>query len=142
MRVVVDTSVWSLAVRRRAARLSPGERAIVLHWRDLVRDGLAVLIGQVRQEVLTGVRDERQFERLRLHLRGFDDEPLSAGDYERAAQFTNRCTAVGVSGSPADFLICSVAAGRGIPVFTTDPDFARYARTVPVMLHGPPYRRT
>ena len=141
VRVVVDTSVWSLALRRRRGQLSAAERAVVLHWSDLVRDGLAVLVGLVRQEVLTGVRTEEQFGRLRDHLRGFDDEVLTADDYERAAEFANACRAAGVAGSPADFLVCSVAAGRDLPLFTTDPDFAAYARHVPVRLHSPPARR-
>jgi predicted nucleic acid-binding protein len=139
-RVVVDTSVWSLALRRRAGALSRAERAIVLHWADLVRDGRAVLIGIVRQEVLTGIREEARFERLRDHLRGFDDEPPSAEDYERAARFANTCRAAGIAEAAVDFLICGVAAGRDLPVFTTDPDFRLYARVLPISLYQPPRR--
>ena len=134
----MDTSVWSLALRRRTGDLSAAERAAVLHWADLVRDGLAVLLGLVRQEVLTGVRSAGQFERLRGHLRGFDDEPLGPEDHERAAAIANSCIAAGVAGSPADFLLCAVAGGRDLPLFTTDPDFERYARHVPLRLHRPP----
>ena len=54
---------------------------------------------------------------------------------EAAARMTNQCRAVGISGSPADFLICAVAAELGWPVFTRDDDFARYAKTVPVKLY-------
>lgn len=133
----MDASVWSLALRRRPRQLSPAERALVLHWSLLVREGLAVLLGAVRQEILTGVRSAEQFERLREHLRGFDDEPLSGEDYERAARFANACHTEGVAGSPTDFLLCSIASGRDLPLFTTDPDFNRYARHVPLVLHRP-----
>ena len=134
MRVVVDTSVWSLAVRRRTGALSRKERAVVLHWADLVRESRVVLLGAVRQEVLTGVRAVEQFERLRHYLRGFDDEPLTPEDYEEAARFSTTCGRAGVAGSAVDFLICAVAAARGLPVFTADPDFERYARHLPLTL--------
>jgi predicted nucleic acid-binding protein len=132
---VVDTSLWSLAIRRRPGALTARERALVLHWTDLVRDGRVALIGAVRQEVLTGIREEEQFDRLRYYLRGFDDEQVTADDFEEAARFHNVCRTAGVAGSAVDFLICAVAAGRGLPVFTTDPDFAQYARHVPVRLY-------
>src|SRR4051812_26626369 len=113
-RVVVDTSIWSLALRRsHAGSLSAQERHLVLHWVDLVRDNRAILIGPVRQEILTGIRSSAQFDRLQEHLRGFDDVELPADDYEQAARFSNVCRASGVMGSPVDFLVCSVAAGRG-----------------------------
>ena len=134
MRVVVDTSVWSLAVRRRAGQLPAAERALVLQWADLARDNLIVMIGAIRQELLTGIADPVQFERLRDHLRGFDDEPLSSDDFEEAARFSDLCTASGVAGSQTDLLICAVAAGRSLPILTTDPDFKRYARHLPVQL--------
>lgn len=136
-RVVVDTSVWSLAFRRHPRSLSRAERVTVWNCGDLIRDNRAVLVGLVRQEVLTGIRDESQFERLRDHLRGFDDEPLSAEDHERAAEFANTCGTHGVAGSAPDFLICAVAAGRDLPVFTTDSDFIRYARYLPVRRYDP-----
>jgi predicted nucleic acid-binding protein len=137
-RVVVDTSIWSLAIRRRPGALTARERALVLHWADLVRDGRVALVGAIRQEVLTGIREEEQFDRLRHYLRGFDDEQLAPDDFEEAAKFHNVCRTAGVAGSAADFLVCAVAAGRGLPVFTTDPDFQRYARHLPVRLYVPP----
>ena len=74
----------------------------------------------MRQELLTGIVDEAKFDSLRHHLRGFDDEPLVIEDYETAARFSNICLSNGIAGSPADLLICAVAAGRGLPVSATD----------------------
>lgn len=134
-RVVVDTSVWSLAIRRRRARqLSNPERRVVFRWGELVRENLAVLIGPVRQELLTGISDADQFERLRDQLRGFDDEPLSSDDFETAARFDNLCADRGIDGSATDLLICAVAAARDLPIFSTDPDFPHYARHLPIRL--------
>lgn len=91
-------------------------------------------MGAVRQELLTGIRSEEQFERLKEHLRGFPDVELDINDYELAAAFSNRCRAVGVQGSSVDFLICAVAVRRDLSVLTTDGDFKHYARFLPLEL--------
>lgn len=135
MQVLVDTSVFSLSLRRPAKRLSKSQRAVVRELRELIADGRVVLLGIVRQELLTGIRDRSVFERLREYLRAFPDVPLDVEDYESAADFANRCRATGVQGSPVDFLICAAASGRGLAVMTTDRDFARYAKHLPIQLY-------
>lgn len=137
MNVVVDSPVWSLALRRENANLNPNERMLVSELHELVREGRVALIGSVRQEVLSGVRDGGVFERLRRHLRGFEDEPLSPDDYEEAARSANQCRSRGITGSPVDFLICAVAQRRGMSIFTTDLDFTHYSRVLPLVLHEP-----
>ncbi len=64
MKVLVDTSVWSLALRRR----SPAHPAAT-ELRRLIVAGRAALIGAIRQEVLSGIRDPTAFDQLRDHLR-------------------------------------------------------------------------
>ena len=44
---------------------------------ELVADGRAVLIGPIRQELLSGVKTVSQFEALRASLTAFDDLALS-----------------------------------------------------------------
>lgn len=96
MNVVVDTSVWSLALRRN----TPNEAmAIVNILRDLIVDGRVVLMGAIRQEVLSGIRYTEQFLRLRDYLRAFPDLELISEDYELAAEFFNTCRSNGVQGS-------------------------------------------
>ncbi len=95
------------------------------------------MIGPVRQELLTGIRDPAAFEQLRTHLQFFDEEPLVTEDYEQAARINNACRTNGITGSPTDFLICAVAVLRDVPVFTADNDFTRYARHCAVRLHHP-----
>ena len=131
----MDTSVWSLALRRSARRLSPEEAHIRRQLEDLIQEGRAQLIGPIRQELLYGIRHEPQFLKLRERLRMFRDERLKTADYEQAAQAGNRCRAAGITGSTIDFLICAVAASRKWPIFTTDEDFRRYARHLPIVLH-------
>ena len=70
-----------------------------------------------------------------IFLRVYDDEPLTSEDYESAAEIGNTCRAAGISGSAIDFLICAVTQRRGLSIFTTDRDFARYAAVVSLTLH-------
>jgi predicted nucleic acid-binding protein len=101
---------------------------------DLIRDGRVALLGVVRQEILSGIRDPKQFEKLRQSLATFPDVPLVVEDYEEAAEFYNTCISNGVQGSPVDLLICAAAHRRTYLILTTDPDFDRYERHLPVRL--------
>jgi hypothetical protein len=120
--------------------LNPDELRLVEEWRELVRDGRVSVIGPIRQEILSGVRTERDFERLRDRLADFDDIPILTADYEQAAHFYNTCRAHGVTGGGIDLLICAVAYRLGLSIFTTDPDLGDYSRHVPVKLHKPTAR--
>jgi hypothetical protein len=53
--ILVDTSVWSLALRRRPEHLNDAEQKIVSDWTQLALEGEVVLIGPIRQEVLSGI---------------------------------------------------------------------------------------
>lgn len=137
MNVLVDTSVWSLALRRKSADLTAAEQLIVDELADLTREGRARIIGLIRQELLSGVRAPAQFERLRLSLRAFPDEPIGTADYEAAAKASNDCRSKGIAAPVVDALICQVALARKWSIFTTDPDFKGYARVLPIELHAP-----
>jgi predicted nucleic acid-binding protein len=132
--VLVDTPVWSISLRRRLIDLSPSERRITQSLHDLVRQRQVRLLGSTRQEVLSGIRDEGQFLRIRDRLRGFTNVELDAIDYEEAARASNQCRRRGISGSPVDLLMCAVALRHGWQVFTTDHDFSRYAAVLPLRL--------
>ena len=133
MKIIVDTSVWSLALRRRQG----SEEASVKALRELIADGLIVMLGCIRQEILSGVRSREQFRILRDHLRAFRDETLQRDDYERAAEFFNDCRREGIQGSNTDFLICATAANRGHAIFTTDDDFQRFRKVINITLFSP-----
>ena len=137
MNTLVDTSVWSLALRRKAGDLSAAEAETVGELRELIREGRARMIGLVRQELLSGIKIAAQFDRLRGVLRSFADEPADTADYEAAAKASNECRAKGVAVSVSDILICAIALSRGWSVFTTDPDFKNYARVLGIKLHAP-----
>ena len=134
MRILVDTSIWSLALRRSGA-LSEEDRSLVDELRGLIDDVRVAMIGPIRQELLSGISSQTQFEALKEKLQAFEDLALGRDDYERAAGFYNTCRSSGVQGSPPDLLICAVGAGQGIPIFTSDKDFALYAQHLPISLH-------
>ena len=135
MLVLVDTPIWSLALRSKSEDLNRRELSLTQALEELVRDGRAQLIGVVRQELLSGIRDPQRFEKLRTYLRAFDDPALAAGDYETAAAMHNRCRGRGVTGSAIDFLLCAVAELRHWQIFTTDKDFEYYRRVLGVKLY-------
>jgi len=133
--VLVDTTVWSIALRRK--RPTPQERLLIEELAELITEFRAVLIGPIRQEILSGIPDPAQFESIRQHLSPFEDLPIVAADYEEAAHLFNTCRRKGVQGSHIDFLICAVAMRHSAPVFTTDNDFLNYARHLDIELHQP-----
>jgi predicted nucleic acid-binding protein len=108
MMVLVDTSVWSLALRRKQADLSPAEEKLKISLQELVQDGRAQIVSPVRQELLWGIRVDETFRKVREMLRAFDEPQLGVEDYEEAARMNNVCRTRGIAGSPVDFLICAV----------------------------------
>ena len=55
-------------------------------------------------------------------------------DFEEAALFHNACRSKGLQGSHTDFLICAVAVRHGVPILTTDRDFAAFSDHLPIQL--------
>jgi predicted nucleic acid-binding protein len=137
MNALVDTSVWSLALRRRPKDLTAAEQSVVDELADLTREGRARIIGLIRQELLSGIKTAAQYEKLRVALRAFPDVPIATSDYEAAAKVSNDCRSRGIAASVVDALICQIALARQWSIFTTDPDFKAYAKVLPIKLHAP-----
>jgi predicted nucleic acid-binding protein len=134
MIVLVDTPVWSLALRRRPEHLSGPQHGQAELLAELIREGRAQIVGPIRQELLSGIREEVPFRKIRDYLRAFDEPSLETADYEDAARMSNQCRSHGIAGSPVDFLICAAAHRRGWAIFTSDKDFTNYASVLPVRL--------
>jgi predicted nucleic acid-binding protein len=131
MKVVVDTSVWSLALRRnRILEESPP----ILRLRELIADDRVALLGVIRQELLSGIREVEQIVRLREYLQAFPNLELAIEDYELAAEFYNTCRRNGIQGSNTDFLICAVAHRRSYSILMTDGDFVLFGEHLPITL--------
>ena len=130
MIVLIDTSIWSQALRRQDTN---GRHADELA--RLIREFRARIIGPIRHEVLSGIQNKGQFEKLKERLRAFPDTPIDSNDYEVAAKMYNNCRQKGFIGSNIDFLICAVAHKHNFAIFTDDKDFKRYAAELPIVLH-------
>ncbi len=131
MKIIVDTSVWSEAFRRNY----PLKGNHALELARLIDLDVAVLIGPIRQELLSGIANEVQFHRLRDALLSFTDLTLDTDDFVDAAGCFNQCRQRGIQGAHNDFLICAVAMRRRFPIFTVDKDFANYAKVLPIKLY-------
>jgi predicted nucleic acid-binding protein len=133
MKIIVDTSVWSLALRRGDGHPHP----CVEELRGLIQDHRVQMIGPIRQEILSGVRDKIQFDKLKKHLDSFPDLSILNEDYVEAATLFNLCRSKGVQGSNTDFLICAVSVRNEMPIYTTDKDFKLFGKHIPINLHKP-----
>ena len=131
MKVIVDTSVWSLALRRGKQETS----VHVQELRNLIQDHRVQMIGPIRQEILSGIRNESQFKKLQKHLKSFPDIPILTEDYVTAARFFNLCRSKGIQESNTDFLICAVAFRNKFSIYTTDKDFELFSKHLHIALH-------
>jgi predicted nucleic acid-binding protein len=136
MKVLIDTSVWSQALRRQSSEsLSTAQERVVNVLKELIHDSRIAMLGPVRQELLSGVKTQKQFEALQQILSVFSDETLLKGDYEQAAKNFNQCRQGGVQGSNTDFLICAVSMSRGWPIYSLDKDFLQYQKHLALKLY-------
>jgi predicted nucleic acid-binding protein len=133
MKVLVDSCIWFLAFRRTAER----RNAFVLELEELIREFKVQMIGPIRQEVLSGIRSNTQFQVLRERLRAFPDLELTSQDYERAAELFNIARGKGIQGSNTDFLICALSERYDMPVLTVGRDFQLFRKHLPIKLHTP-----
>ena len=131
MRVLPDTPIWSAAFRR-GNDVAGSYRGEML---KLVNQGLVEIIGPIRQEILSGIRDRSKFEAVRDRLRTFPDLEIGTCDYEEAASYFNHCRAKGIQGSFTDYVICAAAVRHELAIFTDDKDFLRYKTVLPIRLY-------
>ena len=131
--VIVDTSVWLLALRRSTTIAS----AETIELKKLIQNQSVVMLGCIRQELLSGLRELAQYEHLREHLSAFPNQILNENCYELAAKMFNECRAKGVQGSNTDFLICAAAQLNQLAIYTTDQDFMHYKKILDISLYQP-----
>ncbi len=131
MKVLVDTPIWSYAFRSQNSTYHRQINRLI----SLIHDQKAVLIGPIRQEILSGYSDMDKFVKIKEKLSYFENTPVHDLDYELAAEFNNKCRGKGIQGSHIDFLICAVANRIAVPIFTTDKDFDHYQQIIPIELY-------
>jgi hypothetical protein len=105
--------------------LNAEEQRMVASLGDAIQDGRVAIVGPIRQEVLSGIREIAQFERLRSALEAFPDTPMATPHYEEAARFFNLYRSRGVECGTADLLLCAVASREHWSILTTDGGLKR-----------------
>ncbi|MBR9987506.1 MAG: PIN domain-containing protein [Desulfosarcina sp.] len=130
MKIIVDTCIWSLALRRNNP--IAGAETDVLN--ELIVDGRVQMIGAIRQEILSGIKSEAQYRQLRNTLRAFPDLKQAPDDFELAARFFYTCRSNGIQGSNTDFLICATAVRHKMTVLTNDNDFFLFKKHIDVTI--------
>ena len=130
MKVLVDTSVWSHALRTGSAPEGSASRRLSL----LIAEAEVVLTGLVLQEVLQGFRSDPVFRTVERRLAAFPLLQLDRAHYVAAARLRRTCAAAGVSAATADCQIAAAAISHRCRLFTLDRDFEAIARHAPLRL--------
>lgn len=132
MNVLVDTSVWSLALRKN----SDLDNNIIKELNELIHELRVVIIGPIRQEILSGISDLNKYNLLKDKLRSFEDTPIETEHYELAAYLFNQCCKNGTQGSHIDFIICAVSIKNNLSIFTLDNDFEKFKKYIDIKLYN------
>jgi predicted nucleic acid-binding protein len=121
VKLLVDTSAWSFALRRKnTTSLSPDEEKRKAELVQAIQDGRVAMLGLLRQELLSGIKEKTQFDKVKAALHPYLDEPINTADHEHAARVYNECRNQGVDAGTVDILICAVAVRRGWEVLSGD----------------------
>lgn len=118
-KVLIDTNIWSAFLRRSNSADDTTRRNLF----ELVESSRACIIGPIRQEILSGIRDIDKFNKLRDYLEGFEDEEIVTSDYVEAARLRNLCAANGIAASSIDMIIVAFTMNRNYELYTRDNDF-------------------
>jgi hypothetical protein len=132
--ILLDTSVLSALLRRR--RKGEAEQQLTVRVAALLEgDEPIALPGIVLQELLSGIADRKQHERVvRSIQESFPVLLATEHDHLRAADVANACAASGIALSTPDALIAAQALNRRARLFTTDADFGRIPASVGLRL--------
>jgi len=131
MKIIVDTCIWSFALRRG----TPKESEIVRELTELIKEVRVQMVGPVRQELLSGIKSQKQYNELRHYLSAYPDLSIQTEDFEKAAEYYNICRTKGVQGSNTDFLLCALSNNHHYEIFTSDKDFLEYKKLLPIQLY-------
>jgi predicted nucleic acid-binding protein len=126
MKTIVDTCVWSLALRRQdPGKLTASDLQIIAQLQEAIREGRVIIIGPIRQEILSGIKDRARFSKTQTLLDPFRDEEITSEDFVDAARLFNLCRDHGVECGAVDILICAIAARMHYDILTNDQGLMR-----------------
>jgi predicted nucleic acid-binding protein len=123
----VDTSVWSLALRRDVV---PDVPQVIALKQALQSGQQIVTTGLVLQELLQGFTGPKQGEALLERFRSLPLLVPDRADHIAAAQLRNTCRKNGVQAGTIDALFAQLCIRHGLLLLTTDLDFQHMAGVV------------
>ena len=135
MILVVDSSVWSLSLRRQ--RVDPDDPWVGALRGHGERGDEILLMGIIVQEVLSGVRTPSNFSRLLSALQETGIAPVSRDTHVLAARIHNDCRRNGVRTGAVDALITACCVENDYPLLAADRDFIRIANCCDLKLLPP-----
>ena len=129
MSLLVDTSVWSLALRRNA----PADTAhVATLQRALAGQELVMTTGVIVQEVLQGTLPTATRSLLLERFANLGFVTPDRGDHIWAADLRNECRTHGVQLGTIDALIAAISIRHGLTLLTSGRDFDHASRWVPL----------
>jgi hypothetical protein len=131
MTVLVDTSVWSLSLRKDGPANHPAVKKLQSLRLDTQN---IVLIGIILQEILQGFKHEGTFIKVTTYLDAFPLLSLSRRDFVAAAKLRRQAAAQGLTLSTPDCQIAAAASQHHCNLLTTGKDFSNLAQLVPLQL--------
>lgn len=131
MSFFVDTSVWSLALRRDAPS---GHAAVAVLRKALMNDGTVVTTGIVLQELLQGFHGPKDQARIIERMQVLPLVNPTRDTHIQAARLRNTCRRRGVQLGTIDALIARLCIEHDLALLTADKDFVHAARFVPLKL--------
>lgn len=133
--LIVDTSVWSLFLRR--GKVDTDNPFVLQLRHHIEKQDCIHLVGIVLQELLDGLKSPRHFDLLLDYFDSFPLIELVRDDFIEAARLKNRCRSKGIQAGSVDFLIAATAINRNYPLLSADKDFFYIAKHCRLMLIEP-----
>jgi predicted nucleic acid-binding protein len=133
--LIVDTSVWSLFLRRN--NVEKGNPFVGQLRKHIENEDCIHLVGLILQELLDGLKSSRHFDVILDYFEDFSLIELTRDDYIEAARLKNKCRERGVQPGAVDFLIAAAAINRNYPLLTADKDFQHIAKHCRLLLIDP-----
>lgn len=125
MTLLVDTSVWSLALRRDTVTAEPE----VLHLKDaLLGSEVIVTTGLILQELLQGFAGPKAQAQIVERFSALALLQPDRDDHVAAAALRNACRRAGIQLGTIDALLAQLCIRHGLTMLTTDGDFKLAAR--------------
>ena len=131
MRLFIDTSVWSLALRRDTP---PDHPAAVRLGEALSRGEDVFSTGLILQEMLQGFRGPRAAQAIVERFAALPFVDPTRADHVEAAELRNACRRHGVQIGTIDALLAQLCIKHELVMVSTDRDFANIAKWMPLNL--------